>query len=58
MDVDSGITLPAIGFFMRDYEDLVASGCAFDLVFSLEVNEWNHQKTLQLQIRDIRESEN
>jgi hypothetical protein len=42
---------------MRDYEDLVASGCAFDLVFSLEVNEWNHQKTLQLQIRDIRESE-
>ncbi len=57
MDIETGITLPAIGFFMKDSEDKVAAGCAFDLVFSMETNEWNEQKTLQLQVRDIRASE-
>lgn len=55
-DPASGITLPAIGFSMPDKADLVASGCAFDCVFTLETNTWNEKTTLQLQIRDIRET--
>jgi len=56
MDPESGIVLPAIGFNMPEKIDLVASGCAFDCAFTLESNTWNNKTTLQLQIRDIRET--
>lgn len=56
LDPESGIVLPAIGFNMPEKIDLVASGCAFDCAFTLESNTWNDKTTLQLQIRDIRET--
>lgn len=56
MDPESGIVLPAIGFSMPENLDLVAAGCAFDCAFTLESNTWNDKTTLQLQIRDIRET--
>jgi single-stranded-DNA-specific exonuclease len=56
MDPETGITLPAIGFNMPEKADLVASGCAFDCLFTLETNTWNDRTTLQLQLRDIRET--
>jgi single-stranded-DNA-specific exonuclease len=56
LDPVSNITLPGIGFNMPDKIDLVASGCAFDCIFTLETNTWNDKTTLQLQIRDIRET--
>jgi single-stranded-DNA-specific exonuclease len=56
MDPETGIVLPAIGFSMPENLDLVAAGCAFDCAFTLESNTWNDKTTLQLQIRDIRET--
>lgn len=56
MDPSTGVVLPAIGFNMADKADLVAAGCAFDCAFTLETNTWNDKTTLQLQIRDIRET--
>lgn len=55
-DPESGVVLPAIGFNMPDKMDLVAAGCAFDCAFTLETNTWNGRTTLQLQLRDIRET--
>jgi single-stranded-DNA-specific exonuclease len=56
LDPVSGITLSAIGFNMADKADLIASGCAFDCAFTLETNTWQNRTTLQIQVRDIRET--
>lgn len=56
VDPVSGIELSAIGFNMADKADLVASGCAFDCAFTLETNTWQNRTTLQIQVRDIRET--
>ena len=56
VDPLSGIELSAIGFNMADKADLIASGCAFDCAFTLETNTWQNRTTLQIQVRDIRET--
>ncbi|WP_343635192.1 single-stranded-DNA-specific exonuclease RecJ [Fluviicola sp.] len=56
VDPVSGIELSAIGFNMPDKADLIASGCAFDCAFTLETNTWQNRTTLQIQVRDIRET--
>lgn len=56
VDPASGIELPAIGFNMADKADLIAAGCAFDCAFTLETNTWQNRTTLQIQVRDIRET--
>jgi single-stranded-DNA-specific exonuclease len=56
VDPASGIELSAIGFNMADKADLIASGCAFDCAFTLETNTWQNRTTLQIQVRDIRET--
>lgn len=56
VDPVSGIELAAIGFNMADKADLIASGCAFDCAFTLETNTWQNRTTLQIQVRDIRET--
>jgi single-stranded-DNA-specific exonuclease len=56
VDPISGIELSAIGFNMADKADLIASGCAFDCAFTLETNTWQNRTTLQIQVRDIRET--
>lgn len=56
IDPVSGITLSAIAFNMGDKMDLIASGCAFDCAFTLETNTWQNRTTLQVQVRDIRET--
>lgn len=55
-DTESGITLPAIAFNMAEYYDIVAGGCEFDCVFTLETNTWKDKTSLQLMVKDIRES--
>ena len=44
----------AIGFNLGDKLSLVKNRQQFDIVFSIEENEWNGQVNLQLKIRDIR----
>lgn len=45
-----------IGFFMADKYELVSSKKPFDVVFTLEENDWNGHVSLQLKVIDIRAS--
>jgi single-stranded-DNA-specific exonuclease len=46
----------AIGFGLGKKLELIAHKKKFDAIFSLEENEWNDSVTLQLQLRDIEQS--
>jgi single-stranded-DNA-specific exonuclease len=46
----------AIGFGLGKKLELIAHKKKFDAIFSLEENEWNDSVTLQLQLRDIQQS--
>jgi len=46
-------TLTGIGFNLADKAELVTSGKPFDLVFTLEENEWQGKTSLQLKVIDI-----
>jgi len=48
------ITLTGIGFNMADKFALVKDRQPFDVVFKIDENEWNGQKTLQLRVEDIK----
>lgn len=47
-----------IGFNMAEKFFLIESKKTLDIVFTLEENEWNGQKTLQLKVLDFKLSEN
>jgi single-stranded-DNA-specific exonuclease len=53
---EKDVVLEGIGFNLVDKLDNVASGVPFDVVFTLESNQWNDKETLQLNIKDIRAS--
>ena len=46
-----------IGFNMADKFPIVASGKPFDILFKIDENEWNGQKTLQIRLEDLRPGE-
>ena len=46
--------LTGIGFFMADKFPVVESRQPFDIVFKIDENEWNGNKTLQLKVEDVR----
>lgn len=48
------LILSGIAFNMADKWPLVQSGEALDLAYTLDVNEWNGERKLQLKILDIR----
>lgn len=48
------IVLTGIGFNMAGKFDIVASRQPFEIVFKIDENEWNGQKSLQLRVEDIR----
>ncbi|MEQ8623569.1 MAG: single-stranded-DNA-specific exonuclease RecJ [Vicingaceae bacterium] len=49
---------PAIGFNLGDKIDLIKQQQAFDVVYSIEENEWNGKISLQLNVKDIRPAVN
>jgi single-stranded-DNA-specific exonuclease len=51
------VTFSGIGFNMAGHLALVQSGRPFDLVFTIDENEWNGTKSLQLKAIDLRPSE-
>lgn len=53
----NGTSITGIGFGMADKWPVVQSGKPFDMVFKIDVNEWNGEKSLQLKVMDVRESE-
>ncbi len=53
----NGTRMNGIGFNMADKMPLLLKGLPLDLVFKIEENEWNGEKSLQLKIMDCRLSE-
>ena len=49
--------LNGIGFNMADKFSLLLNQKPIDVVFTIDENEWNGNKTLQLKVVDIRVSE-
>lgn len=50
---DGGQSLQGIGFGLADKFGYVKNGQPFDIVYTLDENEWNGQKHLQLKVIDI-----
>jgi single-stranded-DNA-specific exonuclease len=53
----SSFIYPAIAFQQGDYLEDIEKGSRFDICFHLEENEWNGHYTLQLNIKDIKISD-
>jgi single-stranded-DNA-specific exonuclease len=53
-----GISMDGIGFGLAGKFHLLSSGSPIDILFTLEENEWNNQKSLQLKIIDLDLSSN
>ena len=45
---------PALPFNMAEKWPLIQSGQPLDVAYTLDVNEWNGEKKLQLKIHDIK----
>lgn len=53
--LQQGITkITGIGFNMAEKMPLLEAGKAVDVVFKLDENEWNGEKSLQLKVSDVR----
>ena len=50
------VAIEGIGFNMPEKMDIVASGVPFDVLYTLEVNRWRDRETIQMNIKDIRET--
>ncbi len=46
-----------IGYNMPQHIDLIKSGSPFDLVFQLQLNEWQGTQTVQMQVIDVKKSD-
>ena len=51
------VLFSGIAFNMADKMPVVKSGKPFDIAFTLDLNEWNGEKSLQLKICDIKAAE-
>ncbi len=47
-----------IGYNMPEHINIVKSGKPFDIVFQLQLNEWQGTQSVQMQVMDIKPSEN
>ena len=56
--VQDGVLFNGIGFGMADKFHLLEQEQPVDIVFTLDENEWNGSKHLQLRLMDIRASVN
>jgi len=52
------VTITGIGFGMAEKFHLLQSKKSVDIVFKIDENEWNEQKTLQLRVIDFKPSDN
>jgi single-stranded-DNA-specific exonuclease len=48
--------LKGIGYNMSQHIGIVKSGKPFDVVFQLQLNEWQGTQTVQMQVLDLKES--
>jgi single-stranded-DNA-specific exonuclease len=47
------VSLNAIGFNMKEKEDLTLAGLSFDVLHTLDINEFNNRSTVQLLLKDL-----
>ena len=52
--VKGNIALDAIAFGRGDMYSQLGKGSEIDVAYSIEENEWNGTKSIQLKVRDIR----
>lgn len=50
-------TIRGIGYNMPQHMEIIQSGKPFDIVFQLQLNEWQGTQSVQIQIMDIKPSE-
>lgn len=55
--IQHGCKMSGIGFNMKDKFHLIESNLPIDIVYTLDENEWNGNKTIQLKVIDVRYSE-
>jgi single-stranded-DNA-specific exonuclease len=51
-----GVTFDGIGFDLGHWCEKLKNDCVVDILFSIEENTWNNKTTLQLAVKDIRDS--
>ena len=54
IEQDKGVTISGIGFGMANKFDIIASGNPFDIIYTLDENDWNGNKSIQMKVIDIR----
>ncbi len=54
---DGQCSISAVGFGMAKYADLIRPGAQVDIAYELTIDDWNKSPTVQLKLRDIRESQ-
>jgi single-stranded-DNA-specific exonuclease len=52
----NGVVLSSIGFGLGDKKEIMDSKGGFDIIFTIEENEWNGTTTVQLNLKDLRKS--
>jgi len=52
-----GVTFTGIGFGMADKMPLLEQNLPVDVVYKIDINEWNGEKSLQLRVVDVKCSE-
>ncbi|MBC7426656.1 MAG: single-stranded-DNA-specific exonuclease RecJ [Bacteroidia bacterium] len=52
--VHSGVKLDGIGFGLSDYHKVITEKESIDLCYSIEMNDYNGNKSLQLRLKDVR----
>lgn len=53
MNSESGIMVDAIGFGLGEFYDKLKSETLIDIAYTIDMNEWNGNKSLQLKLKDI-----
>jgi len=53
----AGTRITGIGFHLADKMPIIQNGQPFDAVFTIDENEWNGEKSLQLKVIDVRPAE-
>lgn len=55
--VQNDVVFTAIGFGLGDKKEIMDANEGFDIIFTIEENEWNGTTTLQLNLKDIKKSD-
>ncbi|NQV90012.1 single-stranded-DNA-specific exonuclease RecJ [Candidatus Uhrbacteria bacterium] len=53
LESQTGKRVEAIGFRFGEWTQKLTLGCAIDIVFEIQVNEWNGNRSLQIRIVDL-----